>query len=289
MRRNLPRGPGGQFRRKKTSGPSTPGQSESEPSDDGSNGDDERENEAFTHASRSTRRASTSLSTTPKSPALGPTNVKVETPVTPTVEETKQIREISISVSQSLPPAREVATVTASVTSATVSARGKTSARHSAPDKPSGHPKVKQETSTLSSVHQEVTTRKLSGKATVPSRLSSHDPTPRHTRSHNVTSDEDVMSRQESDDVPKRVLRPRISRTAADGSTDAKMEISPTAPHIRQLNTLQKRTEKTRPTWKGWVSIPNGACDVCFQVHEELKGREPAPDEKLICNRYVRC
>jgi hypothetical protein len=291
MRRNLPRGPGGQFRKKKASHLSTPDQLESEPSDDGSNGDDEREDEAPAHASRSTRHPSTSLSTTSKSSAPAQMKVKVETAVTPTVEETKKTRTISISASRSPPPARKDPPMTITMTNAIVSTRGRMSARHSAPDKPfspSGHLKVKQETPTLPSVRQEVTIRQLSGKTTSNSRLSSHDSAPRrHTRSCKVASDEDTMSRQESDDLPKRVLRPRISRTAADGSAEAKMEISPTAPHIRQLNTLQKRTEKTRPTWKGWVSIPNGACDVCFQVHEELKGREPAPDEKLICSRYV--
>lgn len=283
MRRNLPRGPGGQFRRKKSSNLSTPQRSEPESSDDGSNGDDEEDEDAHTHAGRSTR-ASISLSATkPSAPELV---VKVEAPGTPTMEETRQSRTRSMPASKSSTPNYRDALLTTTMDSA----RSRMSARHSAPNKSfssGGHLKEEQETP-LSSVRQEMTTRKPSENVTRP-RLLSHNSTPdrtrRHTRSSKAQSDNDTSSRQESDDAPKRVLRPRTSRTTADGAPDAKMDISPTAPHIRQLNTLQKRTEKIRPTWKGWVSIPNGACDVCFQVHEELKGREPVPDEKLICNR----
>jgi len=218
--------------------------------------------------------------------------LKVETPTTPIVGEMRKTRTKSISASRSSPSCKD-APLSATPNTA-ISTRSRTSARHSAMDKPfsaGDYRKVKQETPALPSICQEVTSRQLNGKLMCNPRLSSHgsipDRTRRHTRSSKVDSDDDI-SREESDDSPKRVLRPRTSRGTTDAGAAAKMEISPTAPHIRQLNTLQKRTEKTRPTWKGWVAIPNGACDVCFQVHEELKGREPSPDEKLVCNRCVR-
>ncbi|KAF8322292.1 hypothetical protein DL93DRAFT_1292143 [Clavulina sp. PMI_390] len=94
----------------------------------------------------------------------------------------------------------------------------------------------------------------------------------------------------DEDDAPRRVLRPRLTQTASSSTSQAPQSnhISPTAPHIRSLNALKLQTQRKKPQWKGWISLPNGSCDNCYGIHEELKDCEPEPDQLLICQRCTR-
>lgn len=256
MRRNLPRGPGGQFRKKK------PGDREEEQSSPNRSGSEEQEgceqgpDEASSRATRS---------------------MKVEPPSTPAISGGTRRTRISSSFSvhqhEAIPRLRLSGLIADPDDSSVQSrARGK---RRSSPGELRDATAAKSRSS--SAVEASVSRSRRatrSGKGAAPSSSSSG-------------SDGDEDS---EDEAPKRVLRPRISQAASSAAQEAKikmMEISPTAPHIRQLKALKKKTEENRRTWKGWVEIPNGACDICFAVHEELKDVVPKPEEKLICNRYA--
>lgn len=257
MRRNLPRGPGGQFRKKKpgdkASEQRSPDQYGVEEQEDGEQGVDE----TSSHATR---------------------QIKVEPPSTPALSSGTRRTHVSSSFSVHQHEALAKLQLSALMddpASASLETRAKNKRRSTTGELRQSSTASKSRSSSAAEVSASCSrrsTRSRKGAAESPSSSGSD-------------GDEDS-----EDDAPKRVLRPRISQAASSAALEAKnklMEISPTAPHIRQLKALKKKTEENRRTWKGWVEIPNGACDICFAVHEELKDVVPDPEEKLICNRYT--
>lgn len=258
MRRNLPRGPGGQFRKKKPADKEaeqlSPGRAGSEEQEAGEHGADQTSSSRVTHP------------------------VKVEPPSTPAISGGTRRTRVSSSLS-----VQQHEAITKLQLSAPMDDPPNSSSEIRAKSKRGSTPRDLKQSSTNSKSRSS-----SAAGVSVPRSL-------RATRSRREAAASSSSSGSDGDDdseddAPKRVLRPRISQAASSAALEAKnklMEISPTAPHIRQLKALKKKTEENRRTWKGWVEIPNGACDICFAVHEELKDVIPDPEEKLICNRYA--
>lgn len=276
MRRDLPRGPGGQFRRKPASSKTTKQEIDSDAADQGE-----------ASSSRSTRRTSIAASLNQKSVASYSTSSRrksaPELPLgrgrrTSLAESTLSLAEKLASrtrthrkgpreISRSPPP-----TAPASNPRGRSSRREGLATRASTPASRDSNSKSK--------------SRTTSSPPVTPPRRSARGSTTnldKRTTSTPLSS----LSDSESDAPKQRVLRPRLPQAVASSSQNAPqpVELSPTAPNERKMRELQARTQKKKPQWKGWVALPSGTCDQCLEVHEELKGLVPTDDEKLICLR----